>query len=1286
MDFYRISRKEVKGDLPVLFPDFLVKRSKDLMVRGKQFLAVWNPKTGLWSTDEYDVREMVDSHLEAYGEDLMKRTGEAYNVSYLSSNANKGWREFKNYMQILGDNSHDLDASLTFANTEVKKEDYVTKRLPYALEEGPHEAWDELIGTLYSIEERAKIEWLIGSVITGDSKKNDKFGVFYGPPGSGKGTVLEIIEKLFSGYTITFDAKALGMSGKDFAAEVFKDNPLVAWQGDGDLSRIEDNTKLNMIVSHEPYPMNEKYKAPRSLRLHALLLLGTNQPVKITDAKSGIIRRLIDINPTGVKIPRAHYDALITRVTFELGAIAYHCEKVYRKMGKNYYGNYRPLEMMFQTDVTFNFVEAYYDVFKAQNGVSLKQAYLLYTEYCDESGITRKRAMYQLREELRNYFIDFKDRHKMEDGSEVRSWYEGFNASKFKEPTVDDTTFSLVIDQDVSLFDDLAKDWPAQYAKQDEFGNWIPIHMWNHPEFGPVKTTLKDLDTHKMHYVKIPEHWIVIDYDLTDTAGAKSLERNLQAASNFPPTYAEISQSGNGVHLVVEYTGDIPLDEISNIYSEGIEIKTLLGDASLRRRLTKCNNVPVAKIASGLPRKEKKLISPALIKDERHLRTMIEKNFHKDFHPNTKTSMDFIKKLLDEAYDNGIVYDVTDMQSRLLSFAAGSTNQSQYCIALIPKMKLAGKFDREAIDDEIAKIEKYANENSTEDSIAIFDVEVYPNLFVVCWKYLNGDTIQKLINPSPQEIEALLKLKLVGYNNRRYDNHILYARMLGASNEQLYIRSQKIINNDRDALYAQAYGLSYGDIYDFATVKHTVKWWELELNMKHTEMDLPWDEPVPEDKMADVVEYCCDDVRGQEATFLHLKADYTARRILAELSGLTVNHSTQRHAERIIFGTDKNAGDKLVYTDLSVEFPGYVYDRGISRYKGEITGEGGLVRAKEGMYYNVAVLDVESMHPTTIEVLNAFGPYTPKFSELKNARVAIKNKEFDKAREMLNGRLKPYLENTDDKKAMKGLSDALKIVINSVYGFTSARFDNMFRHIKNSDNIIAKRGALFMIDLMEMCDKNNIEWVHIKTDSIKIVNATELQIATVIGFANNYGYNMVHEETFSRFCLVNDAVYIAKIAWHAEDPSLIGTWDATGKQFQEKYVYKTLFSHEEVVFEDLGQVKQVKDAAMYLDFKHEKPPAGEMFSTEGMAFVGRIGKFVPVQEGCGGAILWRVASVDGVLKGHAVGGTKGRLWMEADMAKLRGDDVEIDITYYEELVTAAVDQINKFGSFEEFVK
>ena len=49
--------------------------------------------------------------------------------------------------------------------------------------------------------------------------------------------------------------------------------------------------------------------------------------------------------------------------------------------------------------------------------------------------------------------------------------------------------------------------------------------------------------------------------------------------------------------------------------------------------------------------------------------------------------VDFIYKILEDAYNSGMVYDASDMKSAVLAFAATSTHQSEYCIDLISKMK-----------------------------------------------------------------------------------------------------------------------------------------------------------------------------------------------------------------------------------------------------------------------------------------------------------------------------------------------------------------------------------------------------------------------------------------------------------------------------------------------------------------------------------------------------------------------------------------------------------------------
>lgn len=1243
MDFYNLIIKEKRDGASQIRPDFRIGRSKDLMTRGGTFYAIWDEKLGLWSTDIYDVQRLVDDDLYRYQHELEKKTGVQYSVATLESNGTKLWDEFQRFIRNSGNNSHNLDEILTFANTEVKKADFVSKRLPYSLNPGKIEAWNQIVGTLYSEEEREKIEWAIGAVVSGDSKHIQKFLVFYGPPGSGKSTILNIIQKLFAGYTAVFDARELAGNNNAFATAAFKSNPLVAIQHDGDLSRIYDNTKLNSIVAHETMTVNEKYRMPFEAKSNAFLFMGTNLPVKITDAKSGIIRRLIDVVPTQRTIDHDTYHNLMDQIDFELGAIAYHCLQRYLSLGKNYYSGYRPTEMMLQTDVFYNFVEANFDIFKAEDGVSLKRAWTLYKEFCAETGIEKVLPQYKLREHLKDYFNEFHDRIKI-DGTDIRSYYKGFKhlapaPPKSALPVKTDEPYLVELDQHPSVFDETFSMQPAQYAKEDG----TPEKRWEN-----VTTKLRDLDTTKLHYVLVPRDHIVIDFDLTDEDGTKSLSACLDRAKAWPPTYAELSRSGNGLHLHYNYNGNV--EELASLYDVGVEIKTLLGNASLRRQLTKCNTINITPLYEGLPVKEKKMLDAQSIKSERGLRDLIVRNLRKEIHAGTKPSVDFIHKILEDAHASGLSYDIRDMRGDILTFAALSTHHASDCVKLVQKMAFVGKDNAPEVTE------------SDDKPIIFFDVEVYPNLFVVCWKAENSDHISKMINPEPSEIEELLTHKLVGFNNRRYDNHILYARYLGYTVEELYNLSQRIINGGtgRDVLFGEAYKLSYADIYDFSSVKQGLKKFQIQLGILHMELDIPWDQPVPKDLWSKVVEYCCNDVIATEAVFNDRRQDFTAREILASLSGLSVNNTTQAHTAKIIFGDDKHPQRQFVYTDLGEEFPGYVFDGKESVYKGRVTGEGGYVYAEPGIYENVALLDVASMHPTSIDCLNLFGPFTSRFVDLKRARMAIKHKDFEAARSLLDGKLAPFINGSEED--LDALSYALKIVINIVYGLTSARFDNPFRDFRNKDNIVAKRGALFMIDLEEAVKERGFTVAHIKTDSIKIPNATPEIIDFVIEFGAKYGYDFEHEGTYDKFCLVNDAVYIARTA---------NKWTAVGAQFQHPYVYKKLFTHEEMTFDDICEPRSVMQGVMYLDFNGNGV-------VEEMKHVGRTGMFVPVIDG--GGALYRVK--DG--KAYSVTGTKDHLWVEASVAK-ETDGFNIDYSYFVELADKARGAIEKFGSFEDLV-
>ena len=745
------------------------------------------------------------------------------------------------------------------------------------------------------------------------------------------------------------------------------------------------------------------------------------------------------------------------------------------------------------------------------------------------------------------------------------------------------------------------------------------------------------------------------------------------------------------------------------------------------------------------------------VKSEKGLRTQIKRNLNKEYHPATKPSIDFIYKILEDAYASGLNYDVTDMRNAVLAFAASSTHQADYCIKLVNKM-------------QFKSADQSAGAKNDDAKLVFYDVEVFPNLFLVNWKIEGeGKPVVRMINPTPTEIEELMRFRLVGFNCRRYDNHILYARLMGYTNEQLYNLSTKIINGSANCFFGEAYNVSYTDVYDFSSKKQSLKKFEIELGIHHQELGLPWDKPVPEELWTKVAEYCDNDVIATEATFNARKADFTARQILADVAGMSVNDTTNSLTTKIIFGNNRKPQDQFDYRFMGDEsqifdpnadlpftmgledydeftqfdknhrpiFPGYTFEGGKSVYRGEEVGEGGYVYSEPGMYSNIALLDIASMHPSSIVAEELFGPeYTKRFNEILQARIAIKHKDFDKAKKMLGGALAKYLT---DENAAADLAQALKIAINSVYGLTSAGFENPFRDNRNKDNIVAKRGALFMVNLKHAVQSQGFTVAHIKTDSIKIPDATPEIIKFVTEYGKLYGYNFEHEATYDRMCLVNDAVYIARYATVEKCCDLYGkkyidsakdickenkkhpyAWTATGTQFQIPYVFKTLFSKENIEFEDMCETKSVT-SSLYLDMNETLPDVSALEAerdklwkqitdskrmTEPMPtecerveeltdkiakghdyhFIGKVGQFCPIKPGCGGGILLRETENKKTgEKGYAAAtGSKGFRWLESEMVKQLDKQGDIDRGYYNNMVDEAVKSLSVYGDFERF--
>lgn len=1244
MDFYEIKCKKLKSNNrssdAVIFPDFLYTDSKDLVCKGGAMYAFWDGDK--WDTSLMNLVKRIDNDIFDLKKKMIEKYPDrSYEVKTMRSNKSGMRSDFEKYTGLMPQSDIQFNTKIIFSDVKPKRTDYATSILPYTPKKGPVENFETLIGRLYSESERLKILWFMGALLTNSMPKIQKFMFLYGGKGTGKGTVLKIFKKVFEGYYKPIDLKELSGNGA-FATGQVQEVPLLI-DDDCNLSDIQNDINLLKLTAHEPLSVNKKYQTPYDVVFNGLLITASNQRYKVRNVDSGITRRAVVVEPTNFTFDGKTYLDLMKKIDYEIPAIAQEAIDIFNNLGPHYYDDYVDRTMIEASDYIFEFVSEYRDELGDQ--ISLQRAAELYKTYLDDLGYETRGYKRKIKTELQRYYRIFQKQKKI-DGINVKNVYSGFKTELFGEPENRkklDTHWISLVPHDISVLKNELGQYPAQYANKEEH----PIAKWDY-----VKTYLKDIDETKLHYVRVPENHIVLDFDLKDDEGRKSLELNLERANDFPKTYCETSKSGQGLHLHYIYDGDV--NELSRVFDQDVEIKIFTGKSSLRRKLTMCNDLPIAHISTGLPLKEKEKVleeSKEFIWNEKSMRTAIKRNILKEYHANTTPSMCFIQKIFEDAEKQGLKYDLRDLQNDVIIFASKSNHQADKCL------KIANKINYCTIDEAIHEhIQKASTKKYKDEELYFFDVEVFPNLLLVVVKQY-GKNPSVFFNPTPEVVEDILSHPLVGFNNRSYDNHILYARLLGKSNLEIYHISKKIIDGEKnDGKFGNAFELSYTDIYDYSSTKQSLKKWEIEMGIKYDELEYDFNEPLPEDLWNRCAEYCTNDVIATEELFKYIRYDYTAREILSELSGLSMNATNNQHTAQILFGDDPRPQDKFVYTDLSTIFPGYEYNSfgidkeryleppvaGKSIYMGIDPSEGGYVYSKPGIYFDCKVFDIASMHPTSIEQLNYFGPYQKNYSDLKKARIFIKHDDFESAGKLFSGKLTPYLKDHDKAKQ---LAYALKIVLNIVYGMTSASFDNKFKHPKNVDNIVAKRGALFMITLRKECEKRGWNVIHIKTDSIKISNVTKEIEEFIFEFGKKYGYTFEIEDIFKRVALVNRAVLIGQ----KED----GEWEAVGAQFAHPYVYKTLFTGEEITKEDMFETKQVK-GKIYL----------------GDDFVGRLARVYASNTGFD---MWRVKDD----KKGAVTGTKGFKWRLASDFK---DISDVDMNYYHGLIKDAIESINKVGA------
>lgn len=83
IDFLMIATRMGKRNTIEIYPKFIIKKSKDLMIRGSDFYAIWLEERGLWSTEEQDALQLIDRELDIYVQEHKQLLNDSYRVLHV---------------------------------------------------------------------------------------------------------------------------------------------------------------------------------------------------------------------------------------------------------------------------------------------------------------------------------------------------------------------------------------------------------------------------------------------------------------------------------------------------------------------------------------------------------------------------------------------------------------------------------------------------------------------------------------------------------------------------------------------------------------------------------------------------------------------------------------------------------------------------------------------------------------------------------------------------------------------------------------------------------------------------------------------------------------------------------------------------------------------------------------------------------------------------------------------------------------------------------------------------
>lgn len=363
-----------------------------------------------------------------------------------------------------------------------------------------------------------------------------------------------------------------------------------------------------------------------------------------------------------------------------------------------------------------------------------------------------------------------------------------------------------------------------------------------------------------------------------------------------------------------------------------------------------------------------------------------------------------------------------------------------------------------------------------DENLLFYDIEVfYRNSFVV-FKDICKNVVAIFHNDFTGLADVIHDRTLVGYNNYYYDDHILHAMLDLRSPKQIKELNDRIIGGER--LKIMNYKFDSLDCFQQIDVAMPgLKKVEGNMGKMILESSVSFDiqRPLTDEEYADVLEYCKYDVDVtidvyHERVNSYFKPKESLLEMLGDDRGRRWN-TTTLSANVLLKKPNPKWSNIRVPEEMLDMVPEEVVDLWLTKEKGSVTiqefdceiefGFGGLhgVHKHIKRAENVKLLDVASMYPHIILNINGLGQATQKYKDLLDERVQIKHK--DKVR-----------------------SDALKLILNSVYGNLKNKYSTL-----NNPKCAVTVCAYGQIALYELCRRLSTfaTIININTDGVAFI-------------------------------------------------------------------------------------------------------------------------------------------------------------------------------------------------------